>query len=99
MTFCGLIEYTGFTFTQRKGIGRMTTKWNTVLANGRLAMMAIIRMFFQGGHTGFFATERQSGHAVVPKAVPECSGPTATSSRPRTRKADMNPQAMGFMRS
>ena len=52
VAFCGLIEYTGFTFTQRKSIGRMTTKWNALLASGRLAMMAIIGLFFHDGFTG-----------------------------------------------
>jgi hypothetical protein len=52
VAFCGLIEYTGFTFTQWKSIGRMTAKLNAMLANGRLATIAIIRMFFQDGLTG-----------------------------------------------
>ena len=53
VSLCGLIEHTGFTFTQRNGIGRMTAKCDAVLASGRFAMMAIIRMFFRGGLTGF----------------------------------------------
>ena len=58
-TSSGLIEYTGFNFTQRNGIGRMTMKWNTVLANGRLAMMAIIRKFFQDSFTGSAAKSKR----------------------------------------
>ena len=45
---CGLMDNTGFTFTQRESIGRMTAKSNAVLANSRLAVMEIIGMFFQG---------------------------------------------------
>jgi len=52
VAFCDLVESTGFTFTQRKCIGRMTSKSNNVLANGRLAIMEIIRIFFQDGLTG-----------------------------------------------
>ena len=44
VAFCGPIENNGFTFAQWKSIGRMTAKLNAVLANGRLATMAIIRM-------------------------------------------------------
>ena len=46
------MDNTGFTFTQQESIGRMTAKSNAVLANGRLAMMETIGMFFQDGLTG-----------------------------------------------
>ena len=52
VAFRGLVEYTGVTFAQRKGIGRMTVKLNALLVSGHLAMMAIIREFFQDGFTG-----------------------------------------------
>ena len=50
--FCGLIEYTGFTFTQRKSIGRMTAKLDALLGSSRLARTAIIWMLFQDGFAG-----------------------------------------------
>merc|ERR1712039_1084958 len=85
IAFCGLIENTGFTFTQRKKIGWMLDasmtsekgepgnyglgwigafntikpvpalrqrKLNAELANGRLAMVAILAMLFQNGTIG-----------------------------------------------
>ena len=51
VALCGLIEYTGFTFTLRRSIGLMTAKWYALLACSRLAMMAIIWIFFQDGFT------------------------------------------------
>ena len=53
VALCSLIAHTGFIFTQRNGISRMTAKCDAVLASGRPAMLAIIRMFFRGGLTGF----------------------------------------------
>ena len=41
VAFCGLIEYTGSTFAQRKSIGRITAKLNALFASGRRAMVAI----------------------------------------------------------
>ena len=52
MAFDGLIEDTGFTFALRKSKSQMTAKLNALLASGHLAMMAIIRRFFQDGFTG-----------------------------------------------
>ena len=51
VAFCSLSEYTGFTFTQRRSIGRMTAKLNASLASGRLAIMATVWIFFQDGFT------------------------------------------------
>ena len=51
VAFCGLIENTGFIFTLRRSIGRMTAKWYALLASSRLAIMAIIWIFFQDGFT------------------------------------------------
>ena len=48
-------------FAQQESIGRMTAKWNALLASGRLAMMAIIRMFFQDGFTGPSAVSAENG--------------------------------------
>ena len=47
IALCGLIEKTGLTFTRRKSIGQMSAESNAVLANGRLARMAFIRVSFQ----------------------------------------------------
>ena len=36
VAFCGLIDYTGLTFTLRKSIGRLTAKWYALLATATL---------------------------------------------------------------
>ena len=61
VAFCDLLEHTGFAFTWRKGIGRMTAKLNALLASGRLVTMAIIRMFFQDSFTGSAAEFAKNG--------------------------------------
>jgi DNA polymerase III gamma/tau subunit len=61
VAFGGLIEDAGFTFAQRKSMGRTTAKLNALLASGRRARMASIRMFFQDGFTGTAAVSARNG--------------------------------------
>ena len=61
VAFGGLVEDTGLTFAQRNSISRMTAKLNALLASGHLAMMAIIRMFFQDGFTGSAVEPEKTG--------------------------------------
>ena len=68
MAFGGLIKYTGFTFTQRKGIGRITAKVFAVLANGHFAMVAIVRMCVQGSLTGS-AWETNALHKLASESL------------------------------
>ena len=58
VVFCGLVGNAGFTFTQQRSICRITAKSNAVLADGRLAMTAIVGMSFQDGPTGVHRLRR-----------------------------------------